>query len=237
MAILAKDIMTPNPSSCYRYTSLDRVIEIMEKKEDGKVSYIVLTDEHSALLGISSRWNIARFILKFNISEENLTNIPISTNSECMICTETKRGENSASVKGIICKRDVLAGISDIILHSGDIKRYADDIIAEDLMNTKIKDIGICYKYEDVIDVKKRMAENNIKHVCVINEINDKQKLIKVISYKDIIDIKTSKAISEIKTKREDEISKRKSGDLQNKEKFSQCNDQTLINNWKERNF
>ncbi|PKP59969.1 MAG: hypothetical protein CVT88_04250 [Candidatus Altiarchaeales archaeon HGW-Altiarchaeales-1] len=254
MAILAKDIMTPNPSSCYRYISLDRVIEIMEKKEDGKVSYIVLTDEHSVLLGISSRWNIARFILKFNISEENLTNIPInnimqinviskdvetpfeqvienviSTNSECMICTETKRGENFASVKGIICKRDVLAGISDIILHSRDIKRYADDIIAEDLMNTKVKDTGICYKYEDVIDVKKRMAENNIKHVCVINEINDKQKLIKVISYKDLIDIKTSNAISEIKTKREDEISKRKLGDLQNKEKFSQYNDKTLI--------
>jgi len=232
MTIIAKDIMIQNPVSCQRYISIYDAIKIMGEDYDSKISYLVVTDEDLCLLGILSKWEIAKFMLKFNLNNENLKDIPVnnimnirvssininaplqdviesmlSTNSECIICTE-KEG-NKASVKGIICKRDVLECINIVISHYENI-RNAINIPAKEIMNESVKEIGICYQYEDVIDVKKRMAKNNIKHVCVVNEINDKKKLVKVISYKDIVDINSSKQISEIKTIREEKFNNEK---------------------------
>jgi len=78
MTILAKDIMVQNLVSCQRYISIYDAIKIMGKDYDARISYLVVTDEHFSLLGILSKWEIAKFMLKFNLNTEDLKNIPVN---------------------------------------------------------------------------------------------------------------------------------------------------------------
>ncbi|MFN3527753.1 MAG: CBS domain-containing protein, partial [Candidatus Altarchaeaceae archaeon] len=210
--ITAKNLMFSNPIVCKRWHSLKDIMKIMNKN---KISYVIVVDENNSLLGILSRWNIARFILKFNISKENLENIPVNnimqinpasvdvnssiyeiiesmieTNSECLICSEIENKEK-AKVKGIICKRDVLEGIYRIMEDENIRKFVNENVDVKEIMN---KCIEKCNINENVIEVKRRMAEKNIKHIMVVENEN----FVNVISYKDIIDLEENLKIYEI---------------------------------------